>query len=279
MPAALDVARASAARLTDDIERLMRQASAEALLPRLGALRADEIEEKAPAELVTVADRHCERLLAAGLSAMLPEAQVVGEEMSDGDRALLAQLGNALCWIIDPLDGTGNFVAGKAPFGVMIALASGGQTIGGWILQPVGGEFASAVHGQGARFNGKLVSGRRPTALRPRLGISALVSRNRNLRQQLETIFGGSFELVDLPRCAAYVYPALVSGELDLALFARTLPWDHAPGVLLMEEMGGRCRRLDGNLYRVDQDRTGLLAAATPELWDHAQRLLEGLSI
>ena len=86
------------------------------------------------------------------------------------------------------------------------------------------------------------------------------------------------YRLVDVPYCAAEQYPRLALGVNDLSIFERTLPWDHAAGALWLNEAGGRCARLDGSPYRVDQwDRKGLLGAASPQLWDDAAARLARL--
>ena len=82
------------------------------------------------------------------------------------------------------------------------------------------------------------------------------------------------YRVVDIPRCAAEQYPRLVLGENDVSIFERTLPWDHAAGVLFVNEAGGKAARPDGSPYRVDEDRTGLIGAASPALWEElAQRI------
>jgi len=82
--------------------------------------------------------------------------------------------------------------------------------------------------------------------------------------------------LVDIPRCAAEQYPRLVLGQNDIALFERTLPWDHAAGALFLAESGGRIARPDGSPYIVGDGRKGLLGAASPRLWDESAKILFG---
>ncbi|HCO46578.1 MAG TPA: inositol monophosphatase, partial [Erythrobacter sp.] len=78
-----------------------------------------------------------------------------------------------------------------------------------------------------------------------------------------------AYELVDIPYCAAEQYPRLALGTNDVSIFERTLAWDHAAGVLWLNEAGGKAARPDGSPYRVDEvGRTGLLGAASPALWD-----------
>lgn len=68
-------------------------------------------------------------------------------------------------------------------------------------------------------------------------------------------------------RCVGVEYPMIAQGHQHFALFHRTLPWDHAPGVLLIEEAGGRACRLDGAAYRPAQMTNGLLIAADEPTW------------
>ena len=102
--------------LTRDVAAAMREAAERAILPHYQSLAHHEIVNKAADDVVTVADHESEAILADRLSRLLPEAAIVGEEAAHADPATLARLGDALCWIIDPLDGTNNFAQGKPPF-------------------------------------------------------------------------------------------------------------------------------------------------------------------
>jgi fructose-1,6-bisphosphatase/inositol monophosphatase family enzyme len=254
----------------------MEQAAKLMLLPRFRKLAEHEIEEKDAGETVTVADRECEAYLTEALTRLLPEASVVGEEAVHADPALVQRLGDDLCWIIDPLDGTAYFAAGQEPFGVMIALASGGKAVGGWILDPLSGRYCWAATGQGSWINGSRIAAR-AGGDRPSLGLSPLLKRRAGRFEAVVQRLQGSFSLVDIPRCAAAHYPAMLLGSPDLTLYERTLPWDHGAGALLIEEAGGRVARLDGSSYRLDDDRVGLLASLSPSLWGQAAALLVDL--
>ena len=266
-----------AASLTEAVEGLMRQAAAEILLPRFRTLTAAEREEKSVGEVVTIADREAEAMLSEGLSKLLPTASVVGEEAVHAKPDLLGRLGDPLCWIVDPLDGTGYYADGKGPFGIMIALSSRGQTVGGWILDPVSGRLCWAAAGAGYWVDGQQVRAKQDAAEQPVIGISALWQRRPERLAAVRSLLECRFHLVDIPRCAAALYPAMLGEGPDLALFERTLPWDHAPGVLMIEEAGGRAARLDGSPYDLDADRTGLLVATDPSLWGHVAALLQDL--
>ena len=259
--------------LTRSVHSLLQEAATRAILPRYQQLAASEIVEKAADDLVTIADGEAEAILAEGLARLLPEAAIVGEEAAHADPALLDRLGHALCWIIDPLDGTNNFAAGRPPFGIMVALAERGETIGGWILDPLTGRFCHAQRGDGAFIDGERIAARPSGLTQPIAGISMLFM-DGDRREAMKAHVAPHYTLVDIPRCAAEQYPRLVLGQNDVSIFERTLAWDHAAGVLLLNEAGGKAARFDGTPYRVDEHRTGLIGAASPQLWDAlAERL------
>ena len=136
--------------LTRSVHAIMLDAANRAVLPHYQRLAASEITAKVADDAVTIADTESEAILAEALAALIPEAAIVGEEAAYADPTLLDRLGDALCWIIDPIDGTNNYAAGRPPFGILIALAEAGETIAGWILDPLAGRFCSAERGHGA---------------------------------------------------------------------------------------------------------------------------------
>ncbi|MHA6767224.1 inositol monophosphatase family protein [Sphingobium ummariense] len=251
----------------------LRTVAAEVVMPRYRNLAADEISEKAADDFVTIADKESELRLAEGLSAILPEAGIIGEEACAADPSILDRAGEGLNWIIDPIDGTGNFAAGKPPFGIMVALADGGIILAGWILDPLSGRLCHAVLGDGSFIDGERVQARESGAALP-VAALAVYFMTPEERAEVQRRAQTSFTLVDIPRCAAEQYPRLVLGQNDVSIFARTLPWDHAAGTLFLNEAGGCCQRLDGSPYRVGDLRRGLLGASSPRLWDLAAETL-----
>jgi fructose-1,6-bisphosphatase/inositol monophosphatase family enzyme len=261
--------------LAQSVADLMRQVAAEEIMPRYRNLAAHEIEEKSAGEQVTIADKESELRLNEGLTVILPDAGLVGEEACAADPTLLEQLGSGLNWLIDPIDGTHNFAAGKPPFGIMVALVDGGETIESWMLDPLTGRLCHAELGKGATIDGEPVTARESGAALPVAGLSLLFAdpvKRENLKQRAE----GRLQMVDIPRCAAEQYPRIVLGQNDVALFERTLAWDHAPGTLFVNEAGGLVARPDGSPYRPDQDQKGMLAAASPAMWEKAAKILYG---
>jgi len=260
--------------LTDAVHAAMRDAATRAILPRWQALAAHEITDKAADDVVTIADHESEAILAEHLARLLPEAALVGEEAAHHDAGIEARLGDSLCWIVDPLDGTNNFAAGKPPFGVIVALAEKGETIAGWLLDPLSGRFCHARRGSGAWINGERVTAR-ASGEQPPVAAISLIFLDPDRREAVKAHIAPHYRLVDIPRCAAEQYPRLVLGQNDVSLFERTLAWDHAAGVLFLNEAGGKAARPDGAPFRVDQHRQpGLLGAANPQLWDElAERM------
>lgn len=254
--------------LTREVHKLMREANERAILPRYQTLSAEQIDSKAADDVVTIADHEAEAILAEGLAKILPEAAIVGEEACHADPSLMERLSDDLCWIVDPLDGTNNFAAGKPPFGVLVALAERGETIAGWIYDSLSGRFCHAQIGKGAYVDGTRIHAKSSGESSPIAAIS-LVFADPDRREALKTAIAPHYTCVDIPRCAAEQWPRLALGINDVSIFERTLAWDHAAGVLLLNEAGGKAARPDGRAYRVDEHlQKGLIGASSPALWD-----------
>lgn len=263
--------------LTPAVMAVIQAAANRAVMPRYQSLGADQIDAKAADDVVTIADTEAELILAEGLARLLPEAAIVGEEAVHADPALAERLGDALCWIIDPIDGTNNYAAGRPPFGIMVALAEAGETVAGWIYDPLSGRLCHAHRGQGAYIGEDRVWARVSGANPPIAAIS-LVFADPARREALKTHIAPHYALVDIPRCAAEQYPRIVLGQNDITIFERTLAWDHAAGVLLLNEAGGKIARPDGRPYRVDEHmRPSLIGAASPALWDELAMRMQDL--
>ena len=259
----------------EPVSGLLRQAAEQAILPVFGSREACP-EEKSPGEWVTTADRAAEALLAPALAALLPGSVVVGEEAASLDPSVLDRLASdGDVWLLDPLDGTSNFAAGAAPFAVMAALLRRGEAVASWMLDPLTGRLAAAELGGGAWLDGERVGARAdavPDAVR-----GAVLRRflPADLTSHVEAVEPEFAELTGGSRCAGHDYPAVATGDLDFALFWRTLPWDHIPGALFASEAGGVAARLDGSRYRAaDHARKGLLVARDPSLWARVRDLL-----
>ena len=253
--------------LDAEILALMRRVTEQAILPRYRNLAAGEVEDKGGNDPVTIADREAEVLLREGLAAIDGSLAFVGEEAAHADPSILDRL-DGPCWIVDPVDGTRNFANGNPPFGVIIARAEGGMAQSGWLYDCLTGRYCAAHRGTGATIDGERIAAR-STGSTPPIAAISLIFMDEDRRQATKRNLLPYYELADIPYCAAEQYPRLALGMNDLSIFERTLPWDHAAGVLWLEEAGGKAARPDGTAYRVDDwARKGLLGAANPALWD-----------
>lgn len=267
------------AGLVERVAAVLREVAAEVVEPRFDNLAEGDVEEKAPKELVTSADTESERVLVRRLGEILPGVPVVGEEETWAGGSVptdvLAEAPRA--WLVDPVDGTSNFVAGSPDWGVMAALLEHGRTVAAWIWRPVDRRLYVAERGGGAWVDGRRI--RREPAPADAARLRGGVLRRFLDEATLETVDAnaGRFGALGSGRMAAAVeYPLIAEGEEDFALFGPTLPWDHAPGVLLVEEAGGVARRPDGTPYRPADAAGNLLVAADDATWALVRRELLG---
>jgi fructose-1,6-bisphosphatase/inositol monophosphatase family enzyme len=259
----------------DRVTTIIEQVAREELLPRFGALRHDDVREKSPGDLVTVADHAAEARLTRALGELLPGSVVVGEEAAAERPETLELLrGAAPVWVIDPLDGTANFVAGRQRFAIIVALVMAGVTEAAWIHRPVDGATAAARRGHGAHIAGTplSVSGAKPLAACDAIATDPTYpSYHRHGLSRLE----GRFRTLAPCGSAGLDYMDLACGALDVAVYTWQKPWDHAAGVLLHAEAGGTGGRVDGTPYRAT-DRVGapLVLAPDRRLFDQLADLL-----
>lgn len=259
--------------LVEPVGTLMRQVAADIVLPRFRQLGAQDIDEKSPGDPVTIADRESELRLAEGLARIMPNVRILGEEAAAADPRLLEGIDQGALWIIDPIDGTANFAAGMAPFAIMIALAHDGIAEAGWILDPLTGRLCHAVRRGGAFIDGERIVARGSGNERP---VASLATQfmSREEGDALLARTAGLLTPAEIPRCAGEQYPRLALGQNDMSVFHRTLPWDHVPGILFLEEAGGKAARPNGKPYRFADGEQSILGASTPELWDRGAEIL-----
>lgn len=257
------------------VTQMLRYVAERIILPRFRALASHEISEKTPGQVVTIADRESEEWLTEQLATLIPGARVVGEEACEFKPELMTKLDKGTVWLVDPLDGTRNFAAGLPHFAVMVALVAEGETQGGWILDPMTARMCRARLGRGAYIDGVQVNAQ-PTG-RPGL-VGALPNRYADVtgRARLERLADELEQALPGLMCAGADYPRCVDGTQDFAMFWRSLPWDHAAGALFLEEAGGKIAWPDGRAYRVGDTSPGLMAAASPAIWEQAARMAAG---
>ncbi len=248
------------------------------IVPHYRKLAAGAVRAKTdPGDLVTIVDEAAEQALRRALLELTPGAAFIGEEAASADPAIMAKLGDtARCWIVDPLDGTRNFVNGVDEFGTIVAYVEDGRTLMGWIHAIPDRSIAIGSRGEGVTWRGSAIKTRRQREEKPS-GLRSTGWLTPEWRDRLT--FNLKRNVVSRPgHCSVYAYLKLLAGDVDFKLSSRIHPWDHAAGAMMLEELGGAARWLDtGEDYapQTSRDRP-LLATAPGRDWaDIAQRLTQ----
>ncbi|MEV5439887.1 inositol monophosphatase family protein [Streptomyces sp. NPDC052682] len=241
------------ARHAFDVEEAVRTAAAREIMPRWRRLAAHQVDQKAgPHDLVTDADRKAELYLTGALSALLPGSVVVGEEaVHDNPASYEAIRGEAPVWIVDPVDGTRPFVRGESGFCTLVALARGGVLLASWTFAPAHDRLATAVRGRGAFLDGERLHAGAPE---PGRDLRVATSHpDYTTDEQKRALLGLRTEGVAPRFCgsAGLEYLAIARGELDATAFSWEAAWDHAAGLLLVEEAGGAHLTRDGEPFSI----------------------------
>ncbi|MET8943539.1 inositol monophosphatase family protein [Streptomyces sp. NPDC004542] len=236
-----------------DVTEAIRKAAAAEILPRFRRLAAHEVDQKSgPHDLVTDADRLAELYLTDRLGALLPGSVVVGEEAVHANPATYEAIqDDAPVWIIDPVDGTRQFVHGDDGFCTLVALAHRGRTLASWTYAPALDQLATAVRGKGALLDGEPLRAGTPEA-----GRDLRVAHSHpdyTTHEQKHALLGLRTRGIAPRPCgsAGLEYLAVARGELDATAFSWEAAWDHAAGLLLVEEAGGAHLTLTGEPFRI----------------------------
>jgi myo-inositol-1(or 4)-monophosphatase len=270
MPASLLATALAAAR-----------AGGEELVPRFRAA-AVGVRAKAPHDFVSAADEASERAVLQVIRGAFPEHAVLSEE-----EGIVGGADSRHLWIVDPLDGTNNFLQGLPIWAVSVACARDGEVVAGVIFDPLHGQWFAAERGAGARRE------ERPMRVSERPGLGgAFVATGYpfKARAALDPYLAAFKEVFleakAIRRCGAAVLDLAytAAGVFDGFFEFRLSPWDLAAGVLMIEEAGGAATDLDGGRRFL---RTGNLVAGSPAVQaemlrrvsSHAsEALLEGLT-
>ena len=263
-----------------DVVQLLRAAARVEIMPRFRKLAPGMVRAKTgPMDLVTEADEAAEAMIATGLQRLFPGCVVVGEEAAAADPALLGRIAGAqLAFVVDPIDGTSNYVAGLPLFGVMAAAVSDGEVVAAAIHDPVGDDTAVALRGQGAWTwspDGTSTAMRVAAAQPPERMMGAVSWRY--MPKALQGVVLRNMPLlggVSDHRCAAHQYRMLAAGHCDFTVFNRLMPWDHLAGALLHQEAGGFAAHFDGGPYLPGDLAGGLICTPDRASFEALRRVL-----
>ncbi|WP_231470985.1 3'(2'),5'-bisphosphate nucleotidase CysQ [Novosphingobium sp. CECT 9465] len=252
----------------DRLHDIVAQAGAMALARWPGHGHALKVWEKVPGSPVCEADIAVDTFLKRELGALLPSAGWLSEETVDHPE----RLARGLCWLVDPIDGTRDFVRGRAGWSVSVALVSEGRPLIGALSAPARGEYWSAIAGQGAIRNGfKLVASRRAQLSGSRVPADSLARVDADL------------VTVEKPNSIALRIAMVGANEADLLATIRWgFEWDIAAATLIAREAGAAVSDVFGQpiaFNKRDPRAFGLLvtapaihAAAVERLADRAAK-------
>ncbi|MEY8347495.1 inositol monophosphatase family protein [Bacillus cereus] len=217
------------------------------------------IETKSSAaDLVTNMDREIEQFLIRKIKQTFPDHYILGEE-GYGDELASS---DGVVWLIDPIDGTMNFVHQKRNFAISIGIYENGIGRIGLIYDPVHDELYHAVKGEGAFCNGVSIPSLEKSAIEN--GIIALNATwlTDNPLLNMEKMM----QLVKLARgtrsygCAALEMVYVATGRLDAYVTPRLSPWDFGGGMIIVEEVGGKVTTFGGTTLSIVEKSSVLVA-------------------
>jgi fructose-1,6-bisphosphatase/inositol monophosphatase family enzyme len=255
------------------VSGILAEAARTEVMPRFKALGDGAVRHKTSIfDPVSDADEAAERVISSALREAFPDALIVGEEATAADPTLLERIDDApLVFVVDPIDGTRNFVAGLPLFGVMAAAIVRGEIVLGVIHDPICNDTAWAVKGQGAWLSR---DGRDPLRLRvaapaPLARMEAIAGTHYLPEPLRQTVLGNLPKLGSSTwlRCSAHEYRLAAGGFCHVLFYNRLMPWDHAAGWLLHQEAGGYSAHFDGSPYVPAHTSGGLICAPDQESW------------
>lgn len=221
---------------------------------------SEHVESKAgDKNYFTEYDVAVQKFLYAELERLLPSAGFIGEE---GDNHHTELLDGGICWIVDPIDGTNNFISGYNHSAVSVALSDRGELTAGYVYNPYSGEFFSAVKGGGAALNG-----RRIRVSERGLGDGMVGFGTSPYKRQLaDRTFRILSEIYPLSRdlrrsgSAALDICCVACGRLDVFFEGQLSPWDYAAGSVILTEAGGVIKDFKGRKLPLDRPSTAFCA-------------------
>ncbi len=208
-------------------------------------------EKAGVANYVTKYDVAVEDFLYENLAKLLPEAIFIGEE-SDANHSEL--LSKGLSFIIDPIDGTTNFIHDYRHSAISVGLCDKGEMIAGVVYDPYLGEVFTADKGRGAYVNGRKIS----VSSRKLSESVVAFGTTPYTRSYAEWTFGFARRIFDASNdlrrsgSAALDLCNVASGRVDAFFEASLSPWDYAAGSIIITEAGGIITALDGSPIRLD---------------------------
>jgi fructose-1,6-bisphosphatase/inositol monophosphatase family enzyme len=258
----------------DAVTALVERVGQEVVLPRWRDLTDGDIADKGGGDLVTVVDQAAEDEVTAGLRALAPHIPVIGEEATASNPELVDGMGDEpAVFVVDPIDGTRAFVDGLPDFAVMVALVVRGTPLASWISLPALGHTWVAERGLGVFLDGApFVAPWRPET--PRAALALTTRRERAELVDTGARAGLPGMGVDHPLWAGRYYTRFAAGEVDALGYWSGWPWDHAPGTVIVRELGGVVVAADGSDYRAAGHSGPIVVASSRGVADRMRSVI-----
>ena len=228
--------------------------------------------EKAPRDLVTEADLASQQAIHECLTQAYPDFQFVGEESIETETPAND---SDYCWIVDPLDGTTNYVHGLDNYCVSIALVHNNRSVVGAIYDPVRQDLFTSIRGQGAFRNGNQLQTSQVTELNAALIAASFSAHISEDSLEIKRFIAALRHCQALWRMgsAALNLCYVAAGSLDGYWATSVKKWDVAAGLLIVEEAGGTTTAIDGSPFDLEVPK--FITTSTPELHAELLRLLQ----
>lgn len=215
----------------------------EILRENIGKITADDVEDKRPFDYVTEIDKACEQLIIYSIKQHFPDHEILAEESGKNQNT------HSYRWIIDPLDGTTNFIHGFPHSSISIALQKEDEMILGVIYDPYRDELYYAERGKGAYCNDKPIHVSRQKNVSNCLIATGFPFKSRHLLDQYWCVLSEIFMAVSGIRrtgSAALDLAYVACGRFDGFWELKLSPWDIAAGSIIIEEAGGKITDFEG---------------------------------
>ncbi|HEX5077827.1 MAG TPA: 3'(2'),5'-bisphosphate nucleotidase CysQ [Geminicoccaceae bacterium] len=241
-----DAPMPDAGRLLPEVVKLAEQAAAVILEHYRGDAA---VRIKADASPVTAADEAAEAVILAGLAALTPAIPVVAEETVAAGR--IPALDDGPFWLVDPLDGTKEFISRNGEFTVNIALIEGQEAVLGVVLAPALGKVWWGARGHGAAARDSERAAPRRIAVRAWPAQPVAVASRSHADPQTEAFLDEAGVAERISAGSSLKFCLVAEGRADLyPRFGRTMEWDTAAGHAVLSAAGGRVTTRDGAPFR-----------------------------
>lgn len=251
--------------MLNQLKALVKEIAKKEVMPYFSAIEGDE---KADGSIFSIADLAAQTAFATGLRKII-DCPMLGEEMSEHEQRDLWLHNHAGLWVVDPIDGTTNFINGFPHFALSVAYVQNGKPELAVVYNPISQECFSAQRGHGAFLNDKpLPLVRRDKKLKRAIaGVEIKYLRSGKLSSRMNTLLPvGSIRSLG---SSTLDWCYLAAGRLDVYLHGGQKLWDYAAGSLIFEESGGSLATLEGDDFWSGQHvfQRSIIAAGNPQLF------------